>query len=90
MTANRVSRNLTILAIVAGFAATYCFLGYVMAGSLSVAAGDGRAHISAAIAWGVGGIACLAVAVGSALAVWRNRRRNRSADGSDQVSDSPV
>lgn len=73
MTVNRASLILTLLSIFAALVAGYCFLGYVMAGSFSVAAGDSRPYARAAAVWGVAGITSVGLALGFAVAAWRRR-----------------
>ena len=65
------------LALLAVAAAFYCFSGYVMAGSFSVA-GSGTAERYHRIAawWGSAGLVSLALAFALTIAAWKQLRAN--------------
>lgn len=63
-----------LLSVLAFVLALYCFAGYAMNASFSVAAGSGRDHGSAAVLWGCAGLVSLGLAVGLAIAAWRRAR----------------
>jgi len=71
----RRSSVLFTLALVTFAAAFYCFSGYGMNASFSVAAPD-RAewHSRAAVRWGIAGIVNLGIAICLLIAGWRSRR----------------
>jgi hypothetical protein len=67
---------LTIGAILAIFAAAYCFAGYAMSASFS-AAHESEAYARSAAGWGIAGLVSLAAAGLLALLAWRWTPRER-------------
>ena len=66
---------LILAAIVAILAALYCFSGYAMNASFSVAAPERHDYYAQrGIIWGVVGLASTVVAVGLLVGAWRSRR----------------
>jgi len=65
------------LALLSGLVAAFAFLGYVMAGSFSVAAADGAGHRRAAVVWGLITLASLAASVTCVLGAWRAHSKRR-------------
>jgi hypothetical protein len=51
--------------------ALYCFAGYSMNASFSVAADDGGGHATAAVTWGCAALASLSLAIYFGITAWR-------------------
>lgn len=63
------------LALLAVAVALYCFSGYVMAGSFSVAhSGTAERYREIAVRWGFAGLVSLALAFALTIAAWKHRR----------------
>ena|ERR1700741_278353 len=75
----RVIRTKLLLALLAGVAIAiglFCFSGYAMNASFSVAAED-RQYARAAARFGIAGMVSLVAAVGFGIAAWRHGRVRR-------------
>jgi hypothetical protein len=62
------------LALLAAVIAFYCFSGYAMSASFSVAANGGRGHSQGALLWACAGLVSLTLALALAVAAWRQSR----------------
>jgi hypothetical protein len=65
------------LALLAVAGAAYCFSGYVMAGSFSVAGGTVERYRGIAAWWGFAGLVSLALAFALIIAAWKQLRASR-------------
>lgn len=70
---NRTSLILATGSILAIVAALYCFAGYAMNASFSVA-GDDQGNAQAAVVWGGGGLISGLLGFGLAVAAWKRNR----------------
>lgn len=70
----RTRSTLIVAAGVAMFVALYCFSGYAMTASFA-GAGDPAGYSGYAVRWAIAAIASLLLAIGCAVAAWRQARR---------------
>jgi hypothetical protein len=72
-----MKRSVAVLgsfALLTAMIAFYCFSGYAMSASFSVATDGGAGHSQAAVLWACAGLVSLTLALALAIAAWRQSR----------------